>query len=107
MNDIFEKIPSAQDVQRWINKDIQDAIESFVVRASKAIERMNERSVNIQANWDWRLLNWIHSEKIKEAFRKKWWEIKYTSDQRDWDYITISMKNYEWSYWSSWHQWDR
>ena len=108
MKNIFEKIPSAQDVQRWINKDVQDTIEDFICRVSKVIEKMNTRSISIQADyWDWKIINWIHWQKIKQAFREKWWEIKYNLDERDWDYITISMKDYEWPYWYWSNQLDR
>lgn len=94
MSDIFEKIPSAQDVQKGTNQKIQEAINSFVSRAIKSLESLNERSVTIQAEGsDSMLLHGIHGDKVRAAFQNKWWELKYTSDQRDGDFITISMKS--------------
>lgn len=107
METIFDKIPSAQDVQRWINKDVQEAMESFISRIAKALEKMNSWSVTLQADRDGALFNGIHGEKIKDALKKKWWDIKYTPDQRDWDYFTISMSNLEYPSGVWRHQCDR
>lgn len=91
--EIFDKIPSAKDVQDGIHEETKGAIDKFVMRISKALETMTESNVTISAGNDYNLFHWIHWEKIKKAFSDKWWDITYISEQRDGSYFRISMSN--------------
>jgi len=93
MNEIFEQIPKARDIKNNINKETQEIIEHFIKKVTKAINSMNSDSTNISIeNKEYQVFNWIHKNKIIDAFNSKWWDIKYVEEQRDWDYVIVSMK---------------
>ena len=98
MKQIFEAVPTADSIRKWINEQTQTAMKHFATRVAQAMWNLSENSFTMQSSHEFNaLFHGIHKQKIIDALDQKWWNIQLISDQRDWDYFRISMKS-----WSAW-----
>lgn len=65
MENLFEKIPHAQQVQNGMNQAVQEKLQAFLTRIVRVMETMDTKTVTIPAQGDGILLCGLHAERIK------------------------------------------
>jgi hypothetical protein len=65
MENLFEKIPHAQQVQNCMNQAVQEKLQAFLTRIVRVMETMDTKTVTIPAQGDGILLCGLHAERIK------------------------------------------